>query len=53
LETVKIGGVRVTSEDALRRFFAAVNDASSPPEPDRAAQHQQAVDQELDRLGIG
>jgi hypothetical protein len=53
LETVKIGGVRVTSEAALRRFFAAVNDTGSPPGPDRAAQHQQAVDQELDRLGIG
>jgi hypothetical protein len=53
LETLKIGGIRVTSEAALRRFFAAVNDAGSPPEPDHAAQHRQAVDQELDHLGIG
>lgn len=32
LETVRCGGVTVTSEDALRRFFAALSGQVAPPQ---------------------
>jgi hypothetical protein len=48
LETALVGGVRVTSNDALRRFFAALNDVPAPANrrPD------EEVEKKLDDIGI-
>lgn len=54
LETAMVGGVRVTSDGALRRFFAALSDRGSQPQksdPDRSRRAQE-VERELNRLGL-
>ena len=50
LETTLIGGVRVTSAEALRQFFAALNCPSRSDEPSPGRQEKAAS--ELDRIGI-
>jgi uncharacterized protein DUF1580 len=61
LETAMVGGVRVTSEDALRRFFAAVANTSTTPDqsgPSRSqranarTRHDEAVERQLDAEGL-
>ena len=53
LETVKIGGTACTSLEALRRFFARLDDANeSPiPAPTRDGRAEKVV-AELDLVGI-
>ena len=46
LETAMCGGVRVTSAEALRRFFAALNDDRLP------AKACQNIETKLDEIGI-
>jgi len=50
LETTLIGGVRVTSAEALRQFFAALNCPPTSHEPSSGRQEKAAS--ELDRIGI-
>jgi hypothetical protein len=61
LETAMVGGVRVTSEEALRRFFAAVGGASTMPDRGVAPvtrrtsardRHDEAVERRLDAEGL-
>lgn len=52
LETIKIGGPRVTSAQALQRFIAALSNAAPPAAPIPKARHEEAVDRELDKFGI-
>ncbi|HEX5272563.1 MAG TPA: DUF1580 domain-containing protein [Gemmataceae bacterium] len=61
LETAMVGGVRVTSEEALLRFFAAVGGAATSPGPsgppatgrtNARARHDEAVERELDAEGL-
>jgi hypothetical protein len=52
LETVKIGGARVTSAEALRRFFAALSGVGGAAAPTTTEAHTTAVDEALDRIGI-
>jgi hypothetical protein len=54
LETAMVGGVQVTSDAALRRFFTALSNRGSQPQvidPDRSRRARE-VAQELDRLGL-
>jgi hypothetical protein len=53
LEVVKIGGTSCTSLEALRRFFARLDDANkSPlPAPTRDGRAQQ-VEAELTKIGL-
>jgi hypothetical protein len=51
LETVFIGGRQMTSTEAVRRFFAALNAAPESGAAVPADAHRAAED-ELDRLGI-
>ncbi len=37
LETIVVGGQRFTSQEAVQRFLAALNDQPAPPPPQRAA----------------
>ena len=50
LETTLVGGVRVTSAEALRQFFAALNCAPKSHEP--SSGRQETVESELDKIGI-
>ena len=50
LETAMIGGVRVTSTEALRRFFAALSDPPAPTQ-ETGPCHGDA-EKALDELGI-
>jgi hypothetical protein len=58
LETAMVGGVRVTSEAALRRFFGTLSagfslEPSGASACNAAASHRQnPVEQELDELGL-
>src|SRR5438094_291072 len=52
LDSLKIGGTRVTSAEALQRFIAALNAATPPADPTPGGRHEEALDRELDRLGI-
>jgi hypothetical protein len=52
LETVKIGGARVTSTEALRRFFSALSGAVTPSSAVAAAAQSAETDKALDRIGI-
>ncbi len=38
LDTLVVGGVRFTSEEAIARFLAALNDQPKPPPPQHAAE---------------
>jgi len=38
LETVMIGAIRFTSEEAIARFLAKLNGEAQPPPPRRAAE---------------
>jgi hypothetical protein len=51
LETIKIGGIRVTSARAMRDFLAALNGTATPVRP-AETRRDAAVEQELDRIGI-
>jgi Protein of unknown function (DUF1580) len=50
LETTMLGGVRVTSLEALRRFFAAIN--KKGPDRVNATTTRASVESELDELGL-
>jgi hypothetical protein len=50
LETALVGGVRVTSAAALREFFARLDRRPVSPRP--TVVNQDAVEKELDRVGI-
>ena len=54
LETARVGGVQVTSDAALRRFFEGLAQAesagASTPEPGRRAAE---IEAELDAAGLG
>jgi hypothetical protein len=58
LATAKLGGKRVTSRQAIRRFSEELTAASSPeglPSPTASAAHQRAIDaaeREAQELGI-
>jgi hypothetical protein len=65
LETAMVGGVRVTSEEALRRFFAEVDNAtaggadgrpnvtsSSMMRPAARSRHDEHVERQLDAEGL-
>jgi hypothetical protein len=55
LESALLGGVRVTSKEALARFFAAVNGVEAPVAPavkDRERRRQDTIDAELTALGV-
>jgi len=51
LETAMVGGVRITSKQALLRFFAALNTETASDEAIDEAHHQ-AIEKELDKRGI-
>lgn len=55
LETVIIGGRRLTSREAISRFFASQNEADSPARgitPGQRQRQSQAARRELEKLGI-
>lgn len=59
LETLKVGGRRVTSLEALQRFIAGTTAAAdghdrsaTPSEGAARKRHLQQVDAQLDRLGL-
>src|SRR3954452_1213428 len=54
LETAMVGGVRVTSDEALREFFASVNGQGSQTTMSKAttSRRDESVARELDRLGF-
>lgn len=55
LESTKIGGVRVTSEQALRRFLDRVSDPKATPDcptPSQAAAAHAEAEAELELAGI-
>lgn len=52
LETVMIGGRRVTSVEGLRRFFAALSRQDAVLEPAPSGQQDDAVENELIRIGL-
>ena len=50
LETVKIGGVRMTSREALERFIRRVSSDSERPVPEYASETPEARERELARI---
>lgn len=58
LETTMLGGVRVTSEDALRRFFTELDNRSenvtraTEDDSSAAATADELIERELDDIGI-
>jgi len=50
LETIMIGGVRHTSEEAVARFIASLNEPGSVPTPPSAA--AQRAGEQLRALGV-
>ena len=54
LETVIIGGRRLTSREALQRFFASQNADKSAPSitPSQRQRQSEAARKELERMGI-
>jgi hypothetical protein len=50
LETIRCGGTRCTSREALKRFFAALAGESAPALTPR--QQSERTSQELDAIGI-
>jgi hypothetical protein len=55
LETAKLGGVRVTTVEALHRFFERLNDPAGRGDamtPSQVARAHRAAEQELDAAGL-
>jgi Protein of unknown function (DUF1580) len=52
LEFVQCGGTRVTTLEALMRFFDRLANLPAGPEPRRPAASRSRVERELDRLGL-
>jgi hypothetical protein len=52
LETVKIGGTTCTSEEALRRFFAALSAGRQQPATRSNAERQAQVERELQQFKL-
>lgn len=55
LETILIGGRRLTSKEALARFYAAQNASESPAPmftPSQRLRQSEAARRELEKLGI-
>jgi len=52
LETTMIGGVRVTSNAAMRRFFAALNKHDATQCRHNQSTHDADAQKELDEIGI-
>jgi hypothetical protein len=52
LETALRGGVRVTSEEALQRFFGKLNNQPIKAKAFDRAKHDEAVERELTAQGI-
>lgn len=55
LETIRVGGTRCTSLEALQRFFDRLTalDGAKSRRAKPSSRHQNLVEKELDRAGIG
>src|SRR5687768_14797841 len=55
LETAKLGGVRVTTVEAVRRFFERLNNPDALPDaptPTKVRRAHEAAEKELEAAGI-
>lgn len=55
LETAKLGGIRVTSEEAITRFLERVSDPDAAPDaptPSQVGKAHRRAEAELDAAGI-
>jgi hypothetical protein len=53
LETIKLGGRRITSVEAFQRFIAATNGQPPPTQSTSNKEHQREIEAQLDQLGVG
>ena len=56
LETVKVGGIRATTVEAINRFFARLDgapaDGPTPGSPTELRRQHEAAEQELEAAGV-